>query len=276
MNDNLKLFRIGEIAKLFHLSVSNIRHYEEIGLVKPEYTDPQTGYRYFSVRQFEVFNSIRYLRNLDMPLSEISDFLKNRDVEVIEEKLMKQKEAVAEKLRELEKTERKIDKRLKRLKEAREARLDEIFLQKSDKCRIFRIDERLSIGSYYDMEEPTIKLAKEQTQAVIFLGKVGLGISAEHLNERKIDRYDSVFLLLDEEDSFEGSVGELPATDCLTLRFCGSHSQAAERYEIMLDYIEKNKLKIIGFSREITLIDYAITGNTEKFVTEISIPVGKA
>ena len=33
-------------------------------------------------------------------------------------------------------------------------------------------------------------------------------------------------------------------------------------------------MTITGFSREITLIDYGITNDTRKFVTEISIPVG--
>ena len=49
-----KLFQIGEMARLFHLSVSSIRHYEQLGLLKPEYTDPETGYRYYTPRQFEV------------------------------------------------------------------------------------------------------------------------------------------------------------------------------------------------------------------------------
>lgn len=70
-----RLFSIGEMAKLFQLSVSSIRHYEALGLLTPEYVDPATGYRYFGPRQFEVFNTIRYLRALDMPLEEIADFL---------------------------------------------------------------------------------------------------------------------------------------------------------------------------------------------------------
>lgn len=271
--DELKLFRIGEIAKLFHLSVSSIRHYENLGLVCPEYIDPDTGYRYFSIRQFEAFNSIRYLRNLDMPLSEISDFLKNRDVESIEEKLIRQKTAVEMKISELEKVQRKIDNRLHRLKEARESKLDEIFIQKCPSARIFWINEKLDINSYYDMEEPTIKLAREQTQAVIFLGKVGIGISAAHLSERNFEHYDGIFLMLDEEDAFDGEVEYLPKSDCVTLRFCGSHSEAQARYEKMLDYIAENNFKISGFSREVTIIDYGITNDTEKFVTEISIPV---
>lgn len=40
-----KLFSIGDMARLFHLSVSSIRHYESIGLITPEYVDPATGYR---------------------------------------------------------------------------------------------------------------------------------------------------------------------------------------------------------------------------------------
>ena len=88
--DKQNLFSIGDVAKLFHLSVSSLRHYEDVGLITPEYTDPDSGYRYYGARQFEVLNSIRYLRALDMPLTEIADFLGNRDVERMEEKLLLQ------------------------------------------------------------------------------------------------------------------------------------------------------------------------------------------
>ena len=67
-----QLYSIGEVASLFHLSVSSLRHYETLGLITPEYIDPATGYRYFSTRQFEPLNTIRYLRALDMPLREIA------------------------------------------------------------------------------------------------------------------------------------------------------------------------------------------------------------
>ena len=114
--------------------MSSLRHYEDEGLLVPEKIDPDTGYRYYSVRQFEVLNTIRYLRALDMPLSEIGDFLKNRDVEKIEEKLLRQKRAVAEKRRELLRIERRIDNRLARLREAQDARLGEILLRDAPAC----------------------------------------------------------------------------------------------------------------------------------------------
>ena len=52
-----------------------VRHYEDLGLVIPERVDSETGYRYYGSRQFEILNTIRYLRALDMPLPEIADFL---------------------------------------------------------------------------------------------------------------------------------------------------------------------------------------------------------
>ena len=56
--DKPKLFQIGDVAKLFHLSVSSLRHYENVGLLTPEYIAPDTGYRYYSPRQFEALNTI--------------------------------------------------------------------------------------------------------------------------------------------------------------------------------------------------------------------------
>lgn len=50
--DRTKLFSIGEVSKLFHISVSSLRHYENIGLLTPEYVSPDSGYRYYSAGQF--------------------------------------------------------------------------------------------------------------------------------------------------------------------------------------------------------------------------------
>ena len=268
-----KLFSIGDVARLFHISVSSLRHYENVGLLTPEYTDPSSGYRYYSVEQFEILNTIRYLRALDMPLSEIADFLKNRDVDRIEEKLQKQKKAVLEKQRELERIERKIDNRLKCLKDAQTAELSVISLVTLPECRMVWVEDSLKIEGFLDMEAPIRKLDISEAEAVIFLGKVGVGISAAHLQEGKIGQYDGLFLSLDREDHYTGKTILLPETLCVRIRFRGSNTEAAAQYRKLLAYIAEHNMTITGFSREITLIDYGITNDTRKFVTEISIPV---
>lgn len=271
--DMPKLFSIGDVAKLFHISVSSLRHYEDVGLLTPEYIDSDSGYRYYSTRQFEVLNTIRYLRTLDLPLSEIADFLGNRDVERIEEKLRQQKEAVIAKQAELKRIERKIDNRLRMINDAKNSEFDNVKLIHKEPCRIVWVRDSLKIRSFLDMEAPIRKLEETQAEALVFLGKVGVGISEENLRKRYFDSYDGIFLILDEEDYFNGETMTLPETLCVSVRFHGSHGEAHEQYRKLINYIAEHKLEISGFSREITMIDYGITNDTEKFVTEISIPV---
>lgn len=205
--EDKKLFLIGEVAKMFHISMGTLRHYEQAGLLTPEYTDPDTRYRYYGTRQFELLNTIRYLRVLDFPLAQIKTFLDNRDTDVIEEKLVHQKEVIARKQKELELISRKIDHLL------------------------------------------------------------------EQLLKRSFQDYDRIFLLLDQEDRYDGETETFPRQTCVTIRFCGSHREAPTYYQKLLAYIEEKNLSITGFSRETTLIDYGLTNNTDKFVTEIQIPV---
>ena len=271
--EEMKLFQIGEVAKMFQVSVGTLRHYEQVGLLSPEYTDSQTGYRYYSIRQFEVLNTIRYLRVLDMPLNQIADFLHNRDIQVIEDKLQKQKELIRKKQQELKAVEQKINHRLQSIKDAIAAPLNEIRIIQAPAARIVWIRDSLKPTSYLDLEYSIRKLTGDQSESIVFLGKVGVGISKEQLEQKHFDRYDCAFLVLDEEDIYQGTVDELPESKCVSVHFRGSHTEAAGYYQELLHYILEQHLKITGTSREITLIDNGLTSNPEKFVTEIRRPV---
>lgn len=269
----IKLFSIGDVAKLFHLSVSSLRHYEAAGLLQPEWVDPQTGYRYYSTRQFEVLNTIRYLRALDMPLPEIADFLRDRDVGRMEEKLRLQRETVIRKQQELRRIERKIENRLQQLHTAQTCPLDTVELVEAAACRIVWMESSMKIEGYLDMETWIRKLDSSDVEAVVFLGKVGVSLSGEHLRQGRYTPYDGIFLVLDEEDNYNGEVQQLPQALCVRIRFRGSHAQPPEQYEKLTAYIAAHQMEVAGFSREITMIDYGLTNDLQKFVTEISIPV---
>lgn len=274
--ENNELFQIGEVAKLFHLSVSILHHYEKIGLVQPEYKDPDTGYRYYSSRQFECLNTIRYLRALDMPLEEIAEFVKNRNIEQIQLLLLKQKEKVLARQQELARIERKIDNRLNQLNIALTSKLDVITLEKKPARRLALLKKTLVPTSYLDLEYSIRELEQEEEKSVTFLGKVGIGISKERLLLKQYQPYEIVFIILDEEDFFKGKTMKLPEETCAVVRFQGSHDRAAKYYEMLMEYIEENQYSISGFSKEITMIDYGITDDVSKFVTEIQIPVEAA
>ncbi len=269
----IKLFSIGDVAKLFHLSVSSLRHYEAAGLLQPEWVDPQTGYRHYSTRQFEVLNTIRYLRALDMPLPEIADFLRDRDVGRMEEKLRLQRETVIHKQQELRRIERKIENRLQQLHTAQTCPLDTVELVEAAACRIVWMESSMKIEGYLDIETWIRKLDSSDAEAVVFLGKVGVSLSGEHLRQGRYTPYDGIFLVLDEEDNYNGEVQQLPQALCVRIRFRGSHAHAPEQYEKLTAYIAAHQMEVAGFSREITMIDYGLTNDLQKFVTEISIPV---
>lgn len=267
------LFRIGEVAQMFHISVGSLRHYEKLGLIQPEYTDASSGYRYYGIQQFEHLNTIRYLRALGMSLEDIADFLQNKDVGKIQEMLVQQRETVRQKQLELQIIERKINNRLEGLADALSSQLDTIRLIKTPSRQITWIRNRLSPKSYLDLEPSIRKLQNDQNETLVFLGKVGLGISKEHLEHRACQIYDTVFLLLEPEDTYHGVTEELPEQTCVSVRFCGSHQDAPAYYQMLLDYISTHQLQIQGFSREITMIDYVLTNDPKQFVTEIQIPV---
>lgn len=270
-----ELFRIGEVSKLFHVSISILRHYDKIGLLCPEYTDSETGYRYYSTRQFECLNTIRYLRALDIPLDEISKVIKNRNTDDIANLLLRQRKEVIKRKNELEMIERKIDNRLKQLQDALSSEIGVIKEEIKGERRLALINKKLAPKNYLDLEHSIREIEKTEKTPVTFLGKVGVGISENNLNEHRYKAYDMVFIILEEEDRFKGSTILLPTESCVTVRFRGGHENAPRYYEMLIKYIENNKYKISGFSKEITMIDYGLTDDVSKFVTEIQIPVEK-
>ena len=60
------LLSIGKAAEMSHLSVATLRLYDELGLLKPKYKDPETGYRYYDIAQNARLDMIAYMKELGM------------------------------------------------------------------------------------------------------------------------------------------------------------------------------------------------------------------
>jgi DNA-binding transcriptional MerR regulator len=69
------VIKIGDFAYLSHVSVATLRHYDEIGLLKPVRVDQFTGYRYYSVAQLPRLNRILALKDLGFSLEQIERVL---------------------------------------------------------------------------------------------------------------------------------------------------------------------------------------------------------
>jgi DNA-binding transcriptional MerR regulator len=73
------LLPIGRFSQLSRLSLKALRLYDQMGLMRPAYVDPESGYRYYSMSQAREAQLIRLLRRLDMPLSDIRQVLGTSD-----------------------------------------------------------------------------------------------------------------------------------------------------------------------------------------------------
>src|SRR5262245_40344452 len=71
------MFRIGEFAQIAQVSGRQLRFYDQLGLLQPAHIDPQTGYRYYSIRQLPRLNSILALKELGLSLDQIAPLLKD-------------------------------------------------------------------------------------------------------------------------------------------------------------------------------------------------------
>lgn len=69
------MIKIGDFARLGQVSVVTLRHYDEIGLLKPVAVDAFTGYRYYSVGQLPRLHRILALKDLGFTLEQIDAVL---------------------------------------------------------------------------------------------------------------------------------------------------------------------------------------------------------
>ena len=73
------MLKIGEFSKLSRVSVRMLRHYDEIGLLKPAEIDRFTDYRYYREDQLPTAGRIAALKDMGFSLADIVRMLEIYD-----------------------------------------------------------------------------------------------------------------------------------------------------------------------------------------------------
>jgi DNA-binding transcriptional MerR regulator len=66
------MLSIGPFSAACGLSIRSLRHYDELGLLRPERVDESTGYRFYALAQLGDARAIRRLRDLELPLDVVA------------------------------------------------------------------------------------------------------------------------------------------------------------------------------------------------------------
>lgn len=116
--DKQNLLTIGSLSKQTGVHIKSLRYYEQLGILRPAHTDPDTGYRYYTLSQIPVVDAIRACIFLDIPLKEFSTFLTEDQQRIHYKKLISYGTMLAhqkirdiqEKLHLLEKFQKQMDR----------------------------------------------------------------------------------------------------------------------------------------------------------------------
>lgn len=96
MEPEKDLLSIGEMAKLTGISVQAFRYYERKNIIKPDYVNPDSGYRYYSPSQIFFIQLISNCVNLDVALKELDGLFSSADTNRFRE-FIEKNTAVAQK-----------------------------------------------------------------------------------------------------------------------------------------------------------------------------------
>ena len=95
-------YMIGEVAELLNMSPQSLRFYDKAGVVVPAYTDPKTGYRYYSYDQIHYIDRVKYLQRFGFKLEDIRDALAANDVSQFRKLLVQRQDTIRKEVSHLQ------------------------------------------------------------------------------------------------------------------------------------------------------------------------------
>lgn len=273
MENRGELLSISEMAKLRKVTTETLRHYDRIGLFKPVYKDPLSGYRYYSITQYETLGTIKELRQLGMQLEEIKDYFEERTVhkslEILEHrhelliKEIQQKNAlekiIAEKIcfmREMEKKPRQMLVEEKQLEKRYIIATEEI--RPSTQALSYKITE--------------LESSMNEVAPVLASNRVG-AYSNAGIDEIQDDFQVAPFILCDRKYKNSKYFMEIQGGRYLSIYYNGRFGRKADAITQVADYMKKNHLIQNGPFLQIYEIDITVTSNFEETMLELQVPV---
>src|SRR5579859_7488287 len=70
-----EMLKIRDFARLAEVSMTTLRYYDEIGLLKPIHVDPETGYRFYTIDQLPHLHRILAFKELGLGLTQIVEII---------------------------------------------------------------------------------------------------------------------------------------------------------------------------------------------------------
>ncbi len=270
MEEKRKLLTIGQFAALHGINKKTLMWYDEIGLFKPASIDPENGYRYYNYQQSPILETILLLRELDVSIPEIQDFMKNRSAGNM-------KCLLDEKIADLDLQIMHLQAVRKTLCNHRQ-NMDTLLTIDLSEIRIIEKEERCLVTVDIDKNtsfEKEVELITAETTRYK-LGRLhdasyGSMIPVSSLLAGRFDDYTRLFI----EIPFLDRNSELhiqPKGTYLRTFYKGNWDGLPGRYQEIIEYAGNHGLTLSGFSYE-KGINETVVERIEDYIVQIEIPV---
>jgi len=246
----VELLKIGEMAKMNHVSEQTLRLYDRLGLLSPCSRDEENGYRYYDIRQSARLDMIQYLKSMGMSLCDVRDHLSGKDISAIGGLLLRKNAQIDEEIRNLQCLRRAIERAISNIHRYEAAPPDgTVILEHIGSRQIYCIDSRINFyGSGIEIYEKILRELKNSIIAnklpQVYFSNAGTILRKENLLQRKFVSTE-VFVFVDSEFIDRQHITELPAKNYLCI-YCDAFDKEEEYANRLIDCIEEKGYLIDG------------------------------
>ncbi|MFI7127519.1 MerR family transcriptional regulator [Nonomuraea sp. NPDC050153] len=272
------MFSIGDFARLGLVSVRMLRHYDAIGLLRPAYVDPVTGYRSYQAAQLSRLNRIVAIKDLGFTLEQVSAIL---DEKVSTEELhgmvrLRRAQLEAQISADLARL-RGVEARLRTIEREGHLRTPEVVLKNVSPIRVAELSARAAsyepehIGPVISPLFVEICLRVEAASARV----TGPGIAYyQEEDDGSVMVHACLPVAAPAEDAYDFQIVDLPELPtAATIIHHGPMEAVGPTFQALAHWIEENGFRSLGLAREISL---HCPDNLDEWVTELQIEVTPA
>lgn len=257
-------YTIGEIKEMYGIGADSLRYYERKGLLNPKRGENQ--YRYYSGLELLRLNIIKSLRDIDLPLEQIGEFMNNRTIASTLDLLHGVLGLMNERIRLAEQFVESVQEQINEIQTANSFLFDVVSVSKLPARPAFLLEESYVTTHEYSIIRNELTRSNDLPFSVIGDNRVGSAISLQRIEEGDFTTYDCMFAL-DRNGTFS-----IPAGIYLTVRYRGA-VQSEKYIRMLMNYAQLNGFRIIGPYLEWCLLDIHTTDLQSEAVMENQVLV---
>lgn len=273
------MLNIGEFARLGQVTPRMLRHYDEIGLLKPDRVDPSSGYRYYTARQLGSLHRIVALRDLGFSLGQIGEVLaEDPPIEQLRGMLRLRRAQIEQTVGEEQERLRRVEAHLRALEGSDTVDVQDIVIKNTRPIRVAEAVEggltHADIGAAFGRLLP---------QVIAHLESAGVrrGISVACYEDEGGTASEGEIVLhagfeIGDQDlshSDKVQVVDLPVVEVAAAVYRGGDEGIVPAWETLVRWIEDSGYRLIGDCRE--LYHEWHDGDSSRNVTELQQPIAR-